>query len=128
MLDELTPRHEEDTEMRRAELKELSLHQLIELQSYIGDLITEKTAENRKTGMERIKKIAADLGCTVEELFLVSPKKGGRAAPKVKYRFPNGATWTGLGRMPKAAKEYLDGVDTDDKDASDDALAKYMVE
>lgn len=127
MLDELTPRHEEDTEMRRAELKELSINQLMDLNVFISGLIVEKGKEQRASAVERIKKIAADIGCKPQDLFGAEPNR--RSPAKIKYRFPDGSTWTGKGRMPIAAKAYLEGVDADDdKEARDQALAQYMVE
>jgi DNA-binding protein H-NS len=125
MLDTLTPRHDEDTDMRKSELKELSLRQLIELQSFLGDLIAEKHEAAKAEAREKIAAIAEGLGMKPQDLMFTT--RSGRLPPKVKYRFPNGATWTGLGRIPTAAKEYLDGIDTDDKDARDEALQKYLI-
>lgn len=65
----------------------------------------------------------------------VAGQPGTRTPARDKYRFPDGTTWSGKGRIPMLARPYLDkdGIkftDTGffkDKDAGNVVLQKYLI-
>ena len=59
-----------------------------------------------------IKKKMAEYGITVSDLGLPSggkkARKGSGGASVIRYKGPNGETWSGMGRQPQWLKEAIE--------------------
>lgn len=58
--------------------------------------------------IKEIKAKMAEYGITAADLGSSSKKSTSKASPAVKYRGPNGETWSGRGRSPVWLKEALE--------------------
>lgn len=91
-------------------LDALSVPALHEVIQRAEELRTQKLDGAKQDFLARVKAEAEGLGLSLADLAPTSqparrgrkPRedKGTRASPPVKYRGPNGETWTGRGRQP----------------------------
>ncbi|WP_426960390.1 H-NS family nucleoid-associated regulatory protein [Muricoccus radiodurans] len=99
-----------DTAARRVDLNNLSAEQLTALIADAQQALQGKQEAARASLIEEMTKKAEALGLSLSDLV---PGTAPRSAPTrrkrsdagkdvpVKYRGPNGETWSGRGRMPR---------------------------
>ena len=97
--------------MSKINFNDLSISELIELQSDIERAIASKREAEKAELREQMQAMAAKAGYTIDEL-LSGGKSSGKSRPtaKPKYRNPDNAaeTWSGRGRQPKWVVAYLE--------------------
>ena len=121
------------------DLEAMSGKQLEELIQKAAALKEERKAETIQSLRVKIQAMMEDEGLSLTEVFppaQPTPARGRprstdgtRAPAKDKYKFPDGSSWTGKGRLSNVARQYLvqDGVDLEDKEAMRDGLSKYLI-
>lgn len=81
-------------------IEALELPYLEALQKRLAQHIEMRRVIERASAVEEIRRIAARLGMSVDELMTAQPPKPARATT-AKYRDPEtGAPWSGIGREP----------------------------
>lgn len=97
------------------EIKDLDKLDDLELDRLAAAIDGEKKARAKakvKDLQQQARKLAADLGVTVDEVLGSAGKTPKRAKPK--YRGPEGQEWSGRGNKPKWFAEALEnGVDVE---------------
>lgn len=90
------------------DISNLSLKELIELQTKVEKLITQKQEEEKNALLDKFKCMANELGLSLEEVLAQSKqKKKQKAAPKFQNPDNEEQTWTGRGPQPKWFKDAL---------------------
>jgi DNA-binding protein H-NS len=101
------------------QLSEMTVSELLQLQSEVTTLIEKKKVEEKTALRQRLEDMAAQAGFSLQDLLQTTtgkkaapskdslgPKRGAKVA--AKYRDPvSGATWTGRGLEPKWMKRAL---------------------
>ncbi len=73
--------------------------------------LDEELAPNRKEAIKYIQNIFDQFGIKAKEVHFrdsVETEEKPRMTTKIKYKLPNGVTWTGKGHMKREVKEYLE--------------------
>lgn len=102
----------EEDGVKHIDLSELSLTDLIGLQNALPAIIEQAKLTEKAALIEKMEALAAESGFELSDVFDEKPKKKKRKQigfVKAKYINPENAeqTWTGRGRKPKWAAEYL---------------------
>lgn len=102
----------EEDGVKHIDLSELSLTDLIGLQNALPAIIEQAKQTEKAALIEKMETLAAESGFELSEIFNEKPEKKKRKQigfVKAKYINPENAeqTWTGRGRKPKWATEYL---------------------
>lgn len=102
-----------DTAVKQIDLSELSLIDLIGLQNALPAIIEQAKQSEKEILRQKIAALAAESGFELSEVFEDKPIKKKKPKQigfvKAKYINPNNLeqTWTGRGRKPKWAEEFL---------------------
>jgi DNA-binding protein H-NS len=95
------------------DLSSLSVAELVALQKQLVLEVPRRMAQERQKVVDDLKKMAAERGFDLADLFGAGGKSGGKApraasAPSaVKYRSKDGKEWSGRGRKPAWVVDHL---------------------
>lgn len=103
-----------------ADLSNLSLAELRNLQEQVKSEMTNREAQEVQKAREQILAIAQGVGLPLDVLLGKGgkgPKNGVSNLVAVRYKHPDNASqqWTGRGRQPKWVKEWVEGGQSLDK-------------
>ena len=100
--------------MAKIALNNLSLKELIELQSDVATAIVDRKAADKAALKQKMAELVAESGFTLDELVNGTkgkrgPKAGNGGTAPVKYRNPENPeeTWSGRGRMATWLKDKI---------------------
>ena len=94
------------TDLSSLDLSKANLPELLALLGQVEDALKKKREEEKPRVLERIQKMAAETGLSVDEVARhLNPRARRKTVGKVapKYRDPKNPsnTWTGRGKKPK---------------------------
>ena len=100
--------------MAKIALHNMSLKELIELQSDVATAIVDRKAADKAALKQKMAELVAESGFTLDELMSGSKgkrgaKAGNGSSAPIKYRNPDNPdeTWSGRGRMATWLKDKL---------------------
>lgn len=90
--------------------KTLKLEELRIAREKLDEQIAAIEAERKQEAIAQVQALVSQAGLTVEDVFGHGGKKVKRhnAPAPIKYRHPDGRTWTGVGRKPAWIKDASD--------------------
>ena len=102
----------EEDGVKHIDLSELSLIDLLGLQNALPAIIEQAKLTEKAALIEKMEALAAESGFALSEVFNDKPEKKKRKQigfVKAKYINPENTeqTWTGRGRKPKWAAQFL---------------------
>lgn len=96
------------------DLSKLSYKELLKLQASAAQATKDRRADALKALRAHIRKLIADEGFTLDEVFpaaakapAADPATSDKVAPGVPKYFQAGKSWTGKGRKPAWVAEHL---------------------
>lgn len=97
-------------------LQEMTIDALKKLAAEIDHEISKRSAAEKAKAIAQIRALAASAGLDLQEIIEQGMSVPAQRKPApVKYRSPNGDTWTGRGRSPAWVKEWIEsGKSLDD--------------
>jgi len=106
--------------MSKPEYSQMSIEHLVEMQLKIAEAIKNKQNDVIRQTYEEFDQIAKERGITLDQVLGLIPKRrpgpvrGTKLTPK--YRDPKtGQTWTGKGKRPRWAVDYIQAGGTLDQ-------------
>lgn len=95
----------------KVDISKLNYKELIELEKEVQKLIEIKREDEKKQFINTVKELSSQSGFDLEDIFdsvYKAKNKKTKKAVEIKYKGPNGETWSGRGRQPVWIKTALE--------------------